>query len=73
MPRLYVDRANAMAAGDTLVGVVAEQRLRFFALVYASFEVDGTAVTTGRKAILPSAYTQLGEAETAICRPCWIS
>ncbi len=65
MPRLYADRANAMAARDTLGGVGAEQRLRFFTLVYASFEVDGTAVTTRREAILPSAYAQLGGGGTA--------
>ena len=65
MPWLYVDWANAVAASDTLGGVGAEQRLRFFALVYASFEVDGTAVTTRRKAILPSASAQLGGGGTA--------
>lgn len=65
VPRLYVDGANAVAARDTPGGVGAEQRLRFFALVYASFEVDGTAVTTGRRAILPSASAQLGGAGTA--------
>ena len=65
IPQLCVDWANAAGSGDTHGGVGAEQRLRFFALVYASLEVDGTAVTTGRKAILRSAYAQLGVAGTA--------
>ncbi len=65
IPQLFVDWANAAAGGDIDSGSAEEQRLRFFALVYASLEVDGTAVTTGRKAILRSAYAELGGAGTA--------
>lgn len=65
IPQLYVDWANAAGRGDVLGGTGAEQRLRSFALAYASLDVDGTAVTTGRKAILRSAYAQLGGAGTA--------
>ena len=65
IPRLYVDWVNATRSGDWVLAAGAEQRLRFFALTYASLLPDSAGVTTGRKAILRSIYAQLGGADTA--------
>lgn len=57
----FVDWANATRTHDVDAAARAERQFRSAALAFSALQVDGGAVTTGRKAIVRSIYMQLGD------------